>query len=159
MQVKFKKIGPGVPTPKYSRNGDAGIDLTAMSSKLEYVNGVAQYVYGTGIAVEIPEGYVGLVFPRSSIAKMNMTLSNAVGVIDSNFRGEITAKFNVINDDEFSYICNTADGNYSGHVGRYNLGDRICQLLIIPYPTIDLVESDELSSTERGDQGYGSSGK
>lgn len=152
ISVKFKKLMNGVPTPRYSRSGDAGIDLTAMSKRLEYVNGVAQYVYGTGIAVEIPEGYVGLVFPRSSVAKMNMTLSNCVGVIDSNYRGEITAKFNVINDSQFNY-------DTGGHIGKYNEGDRICQLLIIPYPRIDLEEVNELSSTERGDQGYGSSGK
>ncbi|HUM41591.1 MAG TPA: dUTP diphosphatase [Fervidobacterium sp.] len=152
MPVKFKKLMGGVPTPKYSRDGDAGIDLTAMTKKIEYVNNQCQYVYGTGIAVEIPEGYVGLIFPRSSIVKTNMTLGNAVGVIDSNFRGEITARFNTVNENH-SYNLEV------GHIGSYNPGDRICQLLIIPYPAIDLVEVDELSSTERGDQGYGSSGK
>ena len=97
--------------------------------------------YGTGVAVEIPHGYVGFVFPRSSIANTHLTLSNSVGVIDSGYRGEIKAKFR------------------KGGTRGYNVGDRIAQLIIMPYPEVTFVEVDELSDSDRGEGGYGSSGR
>jgi len=94
--------------------------------------------------LEIPERFVGLVFPRSSIRNTELTLSNCVGVIDSGYRGELQATFNKSNGlDSISY----------------NIGDRVCQILIIPYPPIEFVEVDELSNTERGEGGFGSTGK
>lgn len=139
MIVKIKKLDKNAVTPRYAKQGDAGMDLTATSMEFDEYGNV---VYGTGIAVEIPEGYVGLVFPRSSNAKKDLLLSNSVGVIDSGYRGEIMAKFKIIDMAE----------------DIYEIGERICQLIIIPYPTIEFEESDNLSKTERGVGSYGSTG-
>jgi dUTP pyrophosphatase len=139
MKVKFKKLHELVETPCYARKGDAGMDLTAVDiSKDEHGNVVCH----TGIAVEIPEGYVGLVFPRSSISKYDMHLRNSVGVIDSGYRGEIMVKFGFLPDGKL-----------------YKMGDKIAQLIIIPYPQITFEEVEELSETERGEGHFGSTGK
>lgn len=90
MQVFFKKLVPSATIPTKAHKTDAGFDLTATSRVFDKDGNAT---YGTGIAVEIPPGYVGLVFPRSSIAVRDLSLSNAVGVIDSGYRGEIMAKF------------------------------------------------------------------
>ena len=142
MQIKFKKLYPEAVTPKQGTPGSAGFDLTAMSYRFDERYSV--WEYGTGIAVEIPKGYVGMVFPRSSVYKTGDFLSNCVGIIDSDYRGEIKAKFYSIKqlwDDP------------------YKLGDRICQLVIVPIPEVEYIEVDNLSVTERGAGGYGSTGK
>lgn len=142
--VKIKRLHPNSVVPKYAKAGDAGMDLTAVSRRWdEYDN----LVYGTGLAFEIPEGYVGLVFPRSSCSSKKLIMSNCVGVIDSGYRGEVTLKFKPT----------TTNLNYKKDI--YELGDRIGQIIIIPYPKIEFVEVEELSSTERGEGGYGSTGK
>lgn len=142
MKVNIKKLNPEAVIPKYAKAGDAGMDLVAISKTLTEVGEDYGYLeYGTGLAFEIPEGYVGLVFPRSSISKTGAILSNSVGVIDSGYRGEVTARFKQI----------------PGSL-EYNKGDRIAQLIIIPYPEIEFNEVEELSDTERGSGGYGSSG-
>lgn len=146
MKVKIKKIYPYVKTPSYSKIGDAGLDLIAVDM---YYDDQGNIVYNTGLCVEIPEGYVGLLFPRSSIAKYNVNLSNAVGVIDSNYRGEILFKFKAANP----YHNRTNE-----YPSIYNVGDRIGQLIIMPYPQIEFEEVEELSATERGTGGYGSTG-
>lgn len=146
MQVKVKKLKPEAKVPTYSKPGDAGLDLTAISRGIEGDN----HIYGTGLSIEIPEGYVGLLFPRSSLSKYDLLLTNHVGVIDSGYRGELMFKFK------------QTEGHYfqgSKSYTLYNVGDRIGQLLIIPYPKVELVEAEELSSSERGSGGYGSSGK
>jgi dUTP pyrophosphatase len=136
MKVRFKKLHPDAVTPTYAKDGDAGLDLTAISK----TNADTFIQYGTGIAIEIPKGYVGLIFPRSSVSKLeNFYLKNSVGVIDSGYRGELMLRFN----KSFSF---------------YEVGDKIGQLIIIPYPTIYLEEVDELSSTDRGEGGFGSTG-
>lgn len=137
MQVKIKKLHPDAVIPKYAKDGDAGLDLTAVDST--YYSNENIVVYNTGLSIEIPKGYVGLVFPRSSIANYGVRLTNCVGVIDSGYRGEILAKF-----------------DYNGLMPEYYAGDRIAQLIIMPYPEIEFVEVDELSETERGIGGYGS---
>lgn len=146
MKVRFKKLLPNAVMPTKAHPTDAGFDLTAVVHSWDNNDNI---VYHTGIAVEIPKGYVGLVFPRSSVAKKDLFLTNSVGVIDSNYRGDITFKFkptDVIN---------------SGHVTRhvYSVGERIGQLIILPYPEIEFEESEELSETDRGDGGYGSTGE
>lgn len=141
MIVKFKKLSPLAVIPRYSKPGDAGMDLTA-TSKID--NTTFQCTYGTGISVEIPEGYVGLVFPRSSIRNTELILSNSVGVIDSGYRGEIQATFIKTNGLES---------------WDYKIGDRIAQLIIIPYPQIEFEEVEELSQTDRGTGGFGSTNK
>lgn len=140
MIVKFKKLHKDAQQPKKAHNTDAGFDLTATYI---HVNG-SLVEYGTGIAVEIPEGYVGLVFPRSSICKKAIHLTNSVGVIDSGYRGEVMAKFRLDAVDEPLSI--------------YNVGDRIAQLIIIPIPSVTFQEAEELSDSERGIGGYGSTG-
>lgn len=139
MEVKVKKLHKDAVIPTYAKLGDAGLDLTAISVEMDEN---CNYVYRTGLAIEIPQGYVGLIFPRSSVSKIDMCLRNSVGVIDSGYRGEITLKFKRFDGSKL-----------------YSEGDRVGQLVIMPYPYITLVESDELSKTERGDGGYGSSGE
>lgn len=141
MQIKFKKLTAEAVAPKQGTPGSAGFDLTATSMTFDTQYSVV--VYGTGISVEIPKGYVGLVFPRSSIYKTGLVLSNAVGVIDSDYRGEIMAKFHL---------------QIPGGV-PYQIGDRIAQLVIVPIPDVDYIDSPDLSETERGTAGYGSTGK
>lgn len=141
MQVKIKKLHPDAVIPKYAKESDAGLDLVATTIK---ENTTFQITYGLGIALEIPEGFVGLVFPRSSIRNTELTLSNSVGVIDAGYRGELQATFNKSNGlDSIAY----------------KLGDRVCQIIIIPYPPIEFEEVNELSNTERGEGGFGSTGK
>jgi dUTP pyrophosphatase len=165
MQVRVKKLVPEAVVPKYAKVGDAGLDLTATS--YEHKNG--RHIYGTGLAVEIPDGYVGLIFPRSSICKQDLRLSNCVGVIDAGYRGEI--KFLFENDNmQMRGSREVIRAHWDGKqevVGPvpvrehqiYKVGDRIGQLIIMPFPQVELVESDELSSTDRGEGGFGSSGR
>lgn len=138
MKVKIKKLHPDAVIPKYAKPGDAGLDLTA----IDVVADGNTLTYKTGLAVEIPFWHVGLLFPRSSVYKTGQTLTNCVGVIDSGYRGEIMMKFTL-----------------SPYAQEYEIGDRIGQLLIIPYPRIDFVEVDKLTPTERGGEGYGSTGR
>jgi dUTP pyrophosphatase len=175
MKVAFKKLSDKAVIPKYAIAGDAGLDLVATSYK--YENG--RHVYGTDLAIEVPEGFVGLIFPRSSIANYDLRLSNAVGVIDSNFRGEITFKFeNDRMQEREQYLAQediTIPFN-SGLIGDtrktvlvyagntlhkhkiYEVGNRIGQLVIMPIPTIEPVETKSLSQSNRGTGAYGSSG-
>ena len=139
MKVRIKRLHKGAVIPSYAKKGDAGMDLTATRVWVEDEN----ICYGTGLAFEIPEGYVGLLFPRSSNAKKDLLLSNSVGVLDSGYRGEVTFKFR-----QTKNIANA-----------YAVGDRIGQIIILPYPVIEFEEVDELSETNRGDGGFGSTGK
>ena len=151
MEIKIKKLHKDAVIPKYAKPGDAGMDLTAVSMKIDEYGNIC---YGTGLAFEIPEGYVGLIFPRSSICKEQLLLSNAVGVIDSGFRGEVSFKFKPsVTFDKLGDL--TSKWLY----GAYNIGDRIGQIIIMPYPQIEFIEVEELSETERGTNGYGSTGK
>lgn len=140
MNIQLKKLYAEAVVPSYSREGDAALDLHALTDTLH--NG--QATYGTGIAIKIPEGHVGLIFPRSSITKYDLALANSVGVIDSNYTGEIIVKFNLLKEWE--------------HARMYSLGDRIAQLIVLPIPAINFVEVDDLPPTNRGEQGFGSSG-
>jgi len=141
MKVKIKKLHPDAVIPSYAKAGDAGMDLTAVGIEKESIPPKGIVTFRTGLAIEIPEGHVGLLFPRSSVYKTAMTLSNCVGVIDSGYRGEIMMK----------YFRN-------GFHEEYNVGDRIGQLIIMPYPEVQFEEVTELSSTDRGAGGYGSTG-
>ena len=138
MKVKIKRLRPDAIIPRYSKPGDAGLDLTAVANNMDLRG---NHVYYTGLAFEIPEGHVGLLFPRSSISNTNLFSRTAVSVIDSGYRGEVTFKF----------------GSDGGSV-RYKVGDRIGQLIIMPYPTIEFEEVEHLSETERGEGSYGSTG-
>lgn len=141
MDVKIKKLSQNVKIPVYAKQGDAGVDITATRIIEESEK---QITYGTDVSIEIPEGYVGFVFPRSSIKKYELLLKNSVGCIDSGYRGELMAVFEKTN------------GNFSK---KYDIGDRIFQLIILPFPQINLIESNELSETVRGGGGFGHTGK
>lgn len=141
MKIKIKTLSDNAVIPTYAKNGDAGLDLTA--AKI-LSNTSFEVTYGTDLAIEIPKGFVGFVFPRSSIMNYELSLSNSVGVIDSGYRGEIKAVFNKLKGLDSI---------------KYNVGDRICQLIIIPYPQIEFETVNELSETERGAGGYGSTNK
>lgn len=143
IKVKIKKLHPNAVIPQYSKPGDAGLDLTAVEILDKHD---LQITYDIGLSVEIPEGYVGLIFPRSSIRHKDLYLSNSVGVIDSGYRGNLQATFNKI--ETFDNIKHW-----------YAVGDRVAQMIIIPYPQIEFEEVEELSDTERGTGGFGSSGK
>jgi len=140
MKVKFKKLTSEAVIPRHAKVGDAGLDLVATSTK-----NIDEILieYGTSLAVEIPEGYVGLLFPRSSISNYDLLLSNSVGVIDSGYRGEIKVKF---------------ISSYQPDRRVYSLGDRICQLVIVPFVTVEAQEVEELSTTDRSTGGFGSTG-
>lgn len=142
MELKFKRLNSRAELPRKAHATDAGLDLTCTTWHYDTETGI--YTYGTGLAVEIPEGHVGLLFPRSSIYKTAMLLSNCVGVIDSGYRGEIMAKM------------------YRGQNTRlepYKPGDRICQLIVMPIPDVETTWADELSESDRGEGGYGSTGR
>lgn len=147
MDVKIKRLSETAVIPTYAKPGDAGMDLTAVS--YEYDDEKNCHIYGTGLAIEIPEGHVGLLFPRSSIRKTNVFLTNHVGVIDSGYRGEIMFSFK---------DRDNIKGTIPVLVRPYEIGDRIGQIIIMPYPQIDFVEVEELSETERGTGGHGSTG-
>ena len=137
MKIKVKKLHPDAVIPFYAKDGDAGMDLTAIDVSADE-GGIT---YKTGLAVEIPRWHVGLLFPRSSVYKTGQSLTNCVGVIDSGYRGEIMMKFTL-----------------SRFQREYDIGDRVGQLIIMPYPMIEFVEAEELTETDRGDGSYGSTG-
>ena len=143
MKVLIKKLTPEATTPTYAKEGDAGMDLTATS-----VKETDMYVeYGTGLAFELPEGFVGLLFQRSSVSKYHLSLANAVGVLDSGYRGEVSFRF--------KKTPNHTPLEYSK---RYEIGDKIGQIMIIPYPKVEFTVTEQLLDSERGIGGYGSSG-
>lgn len=174
MKVNIKKMHPDAVMPSYAKPGDAGMDLTAVSMKIDEYGNIC---YGTGLAFEIPEGYVGLVFPRSSNCKKGVILTNCVGVIDSGYRGEVSFKFRPLIEaanefacekikKDYKERCPSFDENqeiyflrYPGNATTFKVGDRIGQIIIMPYPQIEFEEVEELSETERGAKGYGSTGK
>lgn len=141
MKIKVKRLNELAMLPTKAHATDAGFDLYATSKTYDNDNNV---VYGCGLAFEIPDGYMGLVFPRSSNANKLLLLSNSVGVIDAGYRGEVTAKFKRL---------------YPISQGEYAIGERFAQLIVMPIPAVEFEEAEELSESERGVGGYGSSGK
>ena len=144
MKVSFKKLSPNAITPSYAKQGDAGLDISAITYTINKEHSFIEY--HTGLAFEIPKGHVGLLFPRSSVSKTDLRLANCVGVVDSGYRGEITFRYKFDSD---SYFAN---------VKRYQDGDRVGQLVIMPYPEIELEEVGHLTTSYRGTGGYGSTG-
>jgi dUTP pyrophosphatase len=140
--VEIVRLDPGLPLPAYQRPGDAGLDLHA-AADVTIAPG-ERVVIGTGIAIAIPEGYVGLATPRSGLAaRSGLSIVNAPGVVDSGYRGEV--KLILINHDPSQAI-------------EIRRGERISQLVIVPFATAEFVERDELPATERGSGGHGSTG-
>ena len=145
MKLNVKKLVPEATLPKYSTEGSNGLDLvaTAIVINPDYVE------VRTGISVEIPPGYVGLLFPRSSISKKNLVMANSVGVIDSDYRGEIMLRFKVLEISSYGAF------KYSK---LFNQGDKVGQLVVIAAPIIEINEVKELNETVRGVSGFGSTG-
>ena len=148
LEVKIKKLHKDAVIPKYETMGSVGMDLTAVSKEYDEHGNV---VFGTGLAIQIPEGYYADLRPRSSISKYDLVLANSVGTIDADYRGELILKFKP------SVYFGVNRGDDDGVM--YDVGDRIAQLVILPYPKVSFVEVDELSETERGTGGFGSTNK
>jgi dUTP pyrophosphatase len=143
MQVKVKKMYEDVVLPRYATPGSACFDIAAYKPRSISVGPDASEAYGTGLQFEIPENHVMLVFSRSGHGfKNGVRLSNCVGVIDSDYRGELKVK-----------LANDGSG---GFVALH--GDRIAQGMVIPYEQVQFVLADDLSSTERGEGAFGSTG-
>ena len=157
--VKIKKLSDEAVIPTYVTDGSAGMDITAISREYDYENYCQ--VYHTGLSIEIPQGYVGLLFPKSGISKRTQYLTNSVGVIDSDYRGEVTAKFKpdwmsaLYTIKEKSAIMRWLLSKFAALHNHYQVGEQIIQMIIVPYPKINLLEVEELSSTVRGDRGFG----
>lgn len=142
MQLKYKKLHPDAITPRYATDGAACFDIAAMHDAV--VRNADPAIIATGLSFEVPPGHVMLVYSRSGHGfKHGVRLANCVGVIDSDYRGELMVKL-------------TADDRRAMNVYA---GDRIAQVMIIPIPSVELVEADELSETARGGNGLGSTGR
>lgn len=159
--IGYKKLVPEAQAPYQKYKTDAGYDLSAVS-----ITKTDDYIeYGTGIAVEIPTHMVGLVFPRSSVTGKDLLLKNCVGVIDSQYRGEIRCRF--YETKEFlDYVQLDLFNGTSQHIHQprlkrnvYEIGERVCQIIFLTLPEISLREKQELSDTDRGDGGFGHTGK
>ena len=142
VNVHIKLLDPELPAPAYAKPGDAGADLR---SRIDFeLEPGERALVPTGVAIALPEGYVGLVHPRSGLATKNgITIVNAPGTVDSGYRGELMVT-----------LLNT-DKTKAFHVQR---GDRIAQLIIQKYEHATFTVVDELEQTERGSSGFGSSG-
>ena len=146
MKVRFKKLHKDAVVPKKAHATDAGFDLYCTETSVDWAK--QELLCHTGIAFEIPEGHAGLIVSRRSSANKPLLLHNSVGVIDSHYRGEVTAKFIITDAREFLQ-----------NDGGYHSGDRICQMIILPYPEVEFEEAEELTETDRGTCGYGSTGR
>ena len=143
--VKVKKLSPEAVIPSYATVGSAGMDVVAISKEYDDKNDC--WVYHTGLSFQLPEGYVMLIFPRSSNRKTNYYLANHVGVLDSDYTGELMLMYKY------------RDNTILPATPPYQAGDRIGQIIIMPYPKVEFLEVEELAKTERGDGGFGSTGK
>lgn len=148
MILLFKKFHPDAKLPIFAHPGDAGGDLVAVTKEYVPKDGFYfhtkgyQYIeYSTELGVRIPDGYVGLLFPRSSVSQTDLQLANSVGVIDSSYRGPVKFRYRLI------------DGENS-----YQVGERVGQLVIVPVVTYSCQDVDQLDSSSRGLGGFGSSG-
>ena len=184
IEIKIKKLSENAVIPKYAIDGDVGMDLTAID--VEYDEEKDMYIYHTGISIESPKHYGVLIFPRSSNRNTDAYICNHVPVIDTAvYRGEIMICFK--NRDSLNQIAlkeemdelltslqvyrdpsDAVEEAYKAYdkakedpmkYAPYKVGDRICQMVLIPYPNVLFKETDELSKTERGEKGFGSTGK
>ena len=184
IEIKIKKLSENAVIPKYAIDGDVGMDLTAID--VEYDEEKDMYIYHTGISIESPKHYGVLIFPRSSNRDTDAYICNHVPVIDTAvYRGEIMICFK--NRDSLDQIAlkeemdelltsltvyrdpsDAVEEAYKAYdkakedpmkYAPYKVGDRICQMVVIPYPNVLFKETDELSKTERGEKGFGSTGK
>jgi dUTP pyrophosphatase len=158
MRIKVK-LTDGAPLPKHTRPGDAGMDLTSRQT-VEIAPGGTVMV-GTGVWMEIPEGYYGEIVPRSGMAaKRGITIANTPGTIDSNYRGEIMLPLHNIAPSMMWLECSddTSRWERNPDVALVERGERVAQIIIKRYEDCECVEVEELSETERASNGFGSSG-
>lgn len=142
LQIPIKLTSNESILPTYAHDTDIGLDLTAISIAYDEYGNV---IYDTGLAIEIPIGYGGFIFPRSSISKYNLLLSNCVGVIDPGYTGNIICKMKLLDLKNLG-------------LPNYNIGDRVAQLIILPTPKIQFYKVTELNTSVRGNGGFGSTG-
>lgn len=143
MEVKIKKISEDVILPEYATNQSAGVDLRAHITEPIVLNPLQRTLIGTGLSIELPVGYEAQIRPRSGLAiKHGITVLNSPGTIDRDFRGEIGVILINLSNEPFTI----------------NKGDRICQMVITSYEQVKWSQTQELSSTERGQGGFGHSG-
>ena len=143
MEVRIKKLREGAVTPTYGSEFSAGADLYACADGEITINPHETVLVPTGLALELPVGYVGLIYARSGLAsKRGLAPANKVGVVDCDYRGEVMVALH----------------NHSGNVQKITGGERIAQLVITPYITAKFSEAEELSDTVRGAGGFGSTG-
>lgn len=191
VNVKIKKLVENAVIPTYAKPGDMGMDLVATS--MEYDVSRDCYVYHTGLAFEVPEGYGMLLFPRSSNRNTEAYMTNHVGILDSGYRGELLICYKLrtskevselmlklthalvdVRNDVVEIVDNIPDANIAINSNYkdnepieidweasapYKVGDRVAQLVVIPYPKVMFEEVEELSASERGTGGHGSTGK
>ena len=144
MKIKVKKLSPDAVLPSYGSAFAAGADLRACTKEPITIEPHDTKMIGTGLAMEIPEGYMGLIFARSGIAsKRGLAPANKVGVVDSDYRGEFMVALH----------------NHSSEPQSVDAGERIAQLVIVPYMSAAFEEAEELSETVRANGGFGSTGK
>jgi len=162
MEVQIKKLDKNAVIPSYATEGSAGMDITATS--VEYNKEIDCWVYHTGLSFKIPEGYVMQIYPRSSNRKTDCYLTNSVGILDSDYTGELLVCYK--NRNTTNTILPTE--LHRGEVYKYKtvdmkapylIGDRIAQIIIMPYHKIEFKEVKELPETVRGNGGFGSTGK
>ena len=132
--------------PTYAHEGDACVDLKCMA--IDTISEENTIIIHTGVHVELPKGYVMLIIPRSSNCKTPLYMPNSIGVIDSGYRGEILVKYKA--PDKLTFI------NYKDY---YKVGDRVAQAIVLPYPKIKFTEVEHLSESNRGNRGFGSTGR
>jgi dUTP pyrophosphatase len=142
VKIKVKKIVPEAVIPFYAKEGDSCMDITAISENIVEESGFGYVEYGTGLSFEIPKDHTMLIFPRSSISNQGLILSNSVGVLDETYRGELKFRFKYVRGSN-----------------KYNVGDRVGQILVLPRPLMEIEEVEALSDTDRGEGGFGSTGK
>lgn len=135
--MRYKKLDKTLPDIKQHTDGSAGIDLFLRDNTT--ILPKQTVTVGTGVAIEIPEGYVGVVVPRSSTGELGITLANTVGIIDCDYRGEVKLKI-----------------HSASKLVELKKFQRVVQLVIVPYLSVELVEVDDLTTTERGSGGFGS---
>jgi len=144
LKLKFKKLSEAAILPRKANPTDAGFDIVATE---KYFDEYGNVCFKTGLAIEVPEGYVGMLFSRSSIYSKAQVLSNSVGIIDSGYLGELEFKFKILKE----HVTNKTIA--------YMPGDRIGQLIVIPLPEFEPVFVDELDNTNDRGGGFGSTNK
>lgn len=142
MRINYKKEYGNAKTPEYATTGAAGADITAASVKRIKGGLFPLYEYDTGISVAIPQGYFAMLAARSSVSKLLMWLANGVGIIDSDYRGTIRARYRSI----FG-------------LGKYKVGDRVGQIILMRRNLFEFNEVADHDSTDRGEGGFGSTGE